>query len=244
MTYNQFLPHPELTNYIDAFWTAKGHGKEVVTEKILPDGCVDLIFNLGHDCKTDNDKFTMQKGRVYLVGTMTNFKETNMNSETNLFGIRFKPAAFTAFYKFSSLHEVADQTIEFEKTLSPDLQKTIEHSTAYLNQFFLNRLTIPKHNLFSIIADIHYHKGQITVQKLIQRHFITARQLERNFKAHLGISPKDFIKLARFQFALPVIQKRASEQSLLDIAFQCGYYDHAHLTNELKRYTGILPSQL
>ena len=243
MTYNQFMPDPALTNYIDAFWTAKGHGKELVTEKILPDGCVDLILNLGHDCKTDNTKFTMQNGKVYLVGTMTNFKETNMNAETNLFGIRFKPAAFTAFYKFSSLHEVTDQTIEFEKTLSPDVQKTIEHSTAYLNQFFLSRFTMPKHNLFSIITDIYHHKGQINVQKLTQRHFITTRQLERNFKVHLGISPKDFIKLARFQFALSAIRKRTSEQSLLDIAFQCGYYDNAHLTNKLKLYTGILPSQ-
>jgi hypothetical protein len=75
MTYNKFLPHPELTNHIDAFWTAKGNGKELVTEKILPDGYVDLIFNLGHGCKTDNDKFAMQNGKVYLMNIYAHINE-------------------------------------------------------------------------------------------------------------------------------------------------------------------------
>ena len=59
------------------------------------------IFNLGEDCITDNGRYTLQNEKIYLVGTMINFKETRMNSETNLLGIRFKPAAFSAFYKFS-----------------------------------------------------------------------------------------------------------------------------------------------
>ncbi len=112
MIYRQYGPHADLTNYIDAYWTAKGDKKELTSEKILPDGCVDLILNLGEDCNTDNGKFIMKTDKSYLVGTMTSFKETNMNLETYLVGVRFKPAAFSAFYKFSSLHEVTDSTIE------------------------------------------------------------------------------------------------------------------------------------
>ena len=244
MTYNQFNPHPALTDYIDAYWTVVGDGNELKIEKILPDGCVDIIFNLGADCKTDNSSFTMYNEKAYLVGTMTRFKETNMNLETNLLGIRFKPAAFSAFYKFSSLHEVTDQTVEFEKVLSPDLKKTIQYSTAYLNHFFLNKLSKPKHTLLPVVADIQNHKGQLNVNTLAQRHFTTIRQLERNFKQHIGISPKEFINLVRYQFTLSIIQNKTSKRSLLDIAFECGYYDHSHLTNEVKRYTGLVPSQI
>lgn len=244
MAYNQFNPHPALADYIDAYWTVAADGNELKTEKILPDGCVDIIFNLGADCKTDNSSFTMHNEKVYLIGTMTRFKETNINPETNLLGIRFKPAAFSAFYKFNSLHEVTDQTVEFEKTLSPDLQKIIQYSTAYLNHFFLNKLSKPKHNLIPVIADIQNHKGQLNVNKLAQRHFTTKRQLERSFKQHVGIGPKEFINFVRYQFTLSVIKNRASNRSLLDIAFECGYYDHSHLTNEVKRYTGVAPSQL
>ena len=109
MAYKQFNPHPALADYVDAYWTATGDGNELKTEKILPDGCVDIIFNLGADCKTDNSTFTMQNEKAYLVGTMTRFKETDFYPETNLLGIRFKPAAFSAFYKFSSLHELTDR---------------------------------------------------------------------------------------------------------------------------------------
>lgn len=243
MIYSQFNPHPVLTDYIDAYWTVTGEEKELKTEKILPDGCVDIIFNLGADCKTGNSSFVMQNEKAYLVGTMTSFKETIMNPGTNLVGIRFKPAAFSAFYKFDSLHHVKDQTIEFEKTLSPDIQKTIQYSTAYLNHFFLNKLSKPKHLLLPVVADIQNQKGRLTLQTLAQRHFTTIRQLERNFKQYIGISPKEFINLVRFQFTLPLL-KNTCGRSLSDIAFDCGYYDHSHLTNEIKHYTGVTPSQL
>jgi AraC-like DNA-binding protein len=244
MVYSQFKPHADLTNYIDAYWTVKGDKKELTTEKILPDGCVDLIFNLGEDCTTDNGKFTMKTNKTYLVGTMTRFKETNMNLETRLIGIRFKPAAFSTFYKFSSLHEVTDTTVDFESILSPDVYKTIKYSTAYLDQFLLKRLALSKHNLFNVIADIQYHKGQINVQNLAKRQCTTIRQLERSFKTQLGISPKEYIKLVRFQFAFELLKNKSTDQSLLDIAVHCGYYDHAHLTNEIKYFTGTSPSKL
>ena len=36
----------------------------------------------------------------------------------------------------------------------------------------------------------------------------------------------------------------ATNESLLRMAYDLGYYDHAHLTNEFKKYAGILPSEL
>lgn len=75
MLYNQINPHPELKDYIDAYWAVSGNGKELKIEKILPDTCVDIIFNLGDDCVTDNGRYTLQNEKVYLVGTMKGFKE-------------------------------------------------------------------------------------------------------------------------------------------------------------------------
>lgn len=244
MSYFQFNPNHALINYIDAYWTARGDKKELITEKILPDGCVDIIFNLGENRKADDNGFTMKNEGIYLVGTMTRFKKTIMTSETNLLGIRFKPAAFSAFYEFNSLHEVTDQTVELDKCFLPDIQKIVENSALYLNQFFLNKLSKPKHSLFQVVNDILKYKGKINLQVLALNHFTTIRQLERNFKKYIGISPKEFINLVRYQFAVSTIKNRSANQSLLDIAMECGYYDHSHLTNEVKRYTGVLPSQL
>ena len=244
MIYKQVQPHAALGDYIDAFWTTTGDEKKLVSEKILPDGCVDIILNLGDDCKTDNGTIDLKTGKAYLVGTMTHFKIVEMKPETKLLGIRFKPAAFTSFYKFISLHQITDSIVEFEKKFSPDLKQAISNPNEYLNRFFLNKLTQPKHSLLPVVTDIKECKGQISVSELAMRHFTTTKQLERNFKQDVGISPKEFINLVRFQFVLPVIQNKSSQESLLGIAFEHGYYDHSHLTNEVKRYTGVAPTQL
>jgi AraC-like DNA-binding protein len=239
MIYQQFKPHPALSAYIDAYWTS-GAGKEsTAPQKILPDGCIDIIVNLGEDCTTDN--ILLQHEQFYLVGTMLHFKMVDMKPGTRVWGIRFKPAAFSAFYQFTSLHQLTDRTVEWEKKLSPGLQNIT--STRYLDQFFLNKLLRPAHNLPVIIEDIKAHKGRMSVDALAKRHFTTAKQLERYFKEYIGASPKEFINFIRYQFVAPVIKGR-TVLSLDEIAIDHGYYDHAHLANEVKKYTGLTPSQL
>jgi len=243
MIYNQIKPHPALADYIDAFWTAEGVGEQLKKERVLPDGCVDLIFNLGENCKTDNRTFTMQSGKFYLVGTMTAFKDTFLNSTNKLIGVRFKPSAFSSFYNYVSLNEITDQTIEFGESLSPDIHKIEQHSVLYLNEYFLNRLTNQKNNLSAVIKDIQSVNGQISIHTLAKRNYTTVRQLERSFKKHIGVSPKEFADIVRFRFAFSKIRHNVQRKSLLDIAFDSGYYDHAHLSNTIKRYTGFTPSQ-
>lgn len=101
------------------------------------------------------------------------------------------------------------------------MEKIISNSTKYLNQFFLNKLLQPKHILLPIVADIENQKGQISIILLAKRHFITVRKLERIFKQHVGITPKELINFVRYSFVLPVIQNKSSERSLFDIAFEC-----------------------
>ena len=76
MIFKQFSPHPALSGYIAAYWMAKGDGIELKREKILPDGCIDIIFNLGAECKTANGAYTLQNEKAYWkllwnAGTMT-----------------------------------------------------------------------------------------------------------------------------------------------------------------------------
>ena len=74
------------------------------------------------------------------------------------------------------------------------------------------------------------------------KNFTTVRQLERSFKQHIGISPKQMINLIRYQNAMTAFQARKPKESILSIAFDYGYYDHAHLANDFKRYNGVTPA--
>lgn len=244
MLYTEIAPHPVLAPYIDAYWSVQSAGQARSVGKILPDGCVDIIFNLGEDMGD------MKNGRAYLVGAMTTPIESHVSPGTRLLGIRFKPAAFWAFYSFSSLHEITDDNVECDKALAPDLMLggtvrdpgRMKDASEGLDKFFLERLARPKHALFPLLEDIRMHRGLVRVEELAQRHFITVRQMERNFRYYIGISPKEFLNQERFRYTLQRVNRRQPGESLFDIALECGYYDHSHLTNEIKRYTGETPS--
>ena len=244
MIYKQAIPHNALADSIECYWSIKGAGSEIHAERIFPDGCPGLVLNIGGKCITDNGLVTIHPGRSYLVGAMTSYKETYLNREHHLIGVCFKPGALSQFFNYLPLAEIAEQTVELEKALSPDTSKMQELSFAELNAFFLKRLTTPKHDLFTIVKCINETKGQITVDALAKKNHTTPRQLERAFHKYIGITPKEFINITRFQHVFSKVTHNKKQESLLDIAIEHGYYDHAHLTNDIKRYTGVPPSQL
>lgn len=155
-----------------------------------------------------------------------------------------KPATFANFYTYASQDDLTNETIEFEKSNSFDIDKALKNQFNYFDQFFSGRIKSRNNQLQSVINYIHSENGQISVYELSKRNFTTVRQLERNFKKLIGLSPKEYSNIIRFQNALSIIKNSHRDRSLLDIAFECGYYDHSHLTNEFKRNTGLSPSNL
>ncbi|HTN21070.1 MAG TPA: AraC family transcriptional regulator [Pelobium sp.] len=242
MLYKETKPCVELESFIHSFWELKGSEQDSQWERIFPDGCAGLIMNVGEACLTDNGLVSMEFGKTYAVGTTTSFKDSFIDNNTHLVGVCFKPATFTNFYDYIAQNELTGNTFEFDKSNSFNIDKIFETSPNYLNQFFMGRLRNKQTPLQSVIDDIHAHNGQLSIYELSKQNHTTIRQLERNFKKHIGLSPKEYSNIIRFQNALSLIKNE--NRSLLDIALECGYYDHSHLVNEIKRNTGFPPSQL
>ena len=244
MEYKIIKPYKDLKPFIHFYWELKGNELEKQWERVFPDGCAGVLMNLGGTCLTDNGSLSMEFGKTYVVGAMISFKDSFIDSDTHLLGVCLKPATFANFYSYASQNELTDDTIEFEKSNSFNVEKIFNNPFDYLNQFFSDRIKAKHIPLQSVINDIHSTNGQISIHELSKRNFTTVRQLERNFKRFIGLSPKEYSNIIRFQNALSIIKKSDENRSFLDVAFECGYYDHSHLTNEIKRNTGLSPSQL
>ncbi len=244
MEYKKTEPYKDLKPFIHFYWELKGNELQRRWERVFPDGCAGVLINLGDTCLTDNGLLSMEFGKTYVVGAMTSFKDSFIDINTHLLGVCLKPATFANFYNYVSQDVLTNYTIEFEKSNSFDLDKILNNPSNYLDNFFSNRLKIKTTQLLSVINDIHSSNGKLSIYELSKRNHITVRQLERNFKKHLGLSPKEYSNNIRFQNALSIIKNSSENRSFLDVAFECGYYDHSHLTNEIKRNTGLLPSQL
>ena len=244
MKYKKIKPYRELEPLIHFYWELKGNEIEKQWERVFPDGCAGIIINLGNNCLTDNGSFSMEFGKTYVVGAMNSFKDSFIDCDTHLVGVCLKPATFSNFYNYSSQNELTNNTIEFEKINSFNIDKALDNPFNYFDRFYSERLKSKINQLQPVINDIHSANGKINIYELSKRNFITVRQLERNFKKHIGLSPKEYSNIIRFQNALSIIKNSNQDRSLLDIAFECGYYDHSHLGNEIKRNTGLSPSLL
>jgi AraC-like DNA-binding protein len=243
MHYTKIKPHHELSPFIHFYWELKGIGQQQ-WERVFPDGCAGILMNVGDTCVTDNGAIKMNFGKTYVVGAMTSFKDSFIDTDTRLIGVCLKPGTFSNFYNFTAQNALRNDTVELEKSNAFKLDQVVDNPYAYFDRFFLERIKTKNRPLQSAICAIHSTNGQISIEELSKRNFTTARQLERSFKKLIGLSPKEYANIIRFQHALKLIKNPSQNQSLLEIAFECGYYDHAHLTNEFKRKTGLPPSKL
>ncbi|MDX3915336.1 MULTISPECIES: DUF6597 domain-containing transcriptional factor [Olivibacter] len=244
MKYKKIKPYKELARFIHFYWELKGAENEKQWERVFPDGCAGIILNLGNKCLTDNGALSMEFGKTYVVGAMNSFKDSFIDNDTHLFGVCLKPATFANFYRHASQDELTNNTVELEKSNSFRVDKAFENPFNYFDHFYSERIKTKTNPLHAVIDHIHSSNGTANIYDLAKRNFTTVRQLERNFKKLIGLSPKEYSNIIRFQHALSLIKDSKQNRSLLDIAFECGYYDHSHLSNDIKRNTGLSPSLL
>lgn len=231
LSYAEYLPHPALRNYIEAYWTVTiDLAAGPVTHRILPDGCTDIIF----------DRLPEES---CLIGMMTKFKDTVSNPGSSTLGIRFKAGGMAAFYPLQ-LHEITNLAVPYRDIKLAELIWPGKNLLYNINQYFLERLPVKPLVLSAIIADIYAAKGQLRIPVLAGNYNMSERKLERLFKRDVGITVKGLTKIIRFTNTLSLIRKASNQQSLTQIALDAGYYDQAHLCNEVKAYTGLTPAAL
>ncbi|MGZ3973933.1 MAG: helix-turn-helix domain-containing protein [Flavisolibacter sp.] len=71
---------------------------------------------------------------------------------------------------------------------------------------------------------------------------LSLRQFERNFITRVGISPKLFIRIVRFEHAMK-IKNDCTGKSWSEIALETGYTDSSHLLKEFKEFAEFPPSR-
>jgi AraC-like DNA-binding protein len=230
---------------VETYWTASGLLNNEDTSKILPDGCVDIIF-----------MFDKTKGTVYagIIGTMTTFFELAYPQSIQMFGIRFRPAGITAFTRVP-VEEFTDTNVElalvetlFDKFFCEILaeKQSIAEIVAHTDNYLINLLSCLYHSDTRIIhaVDLIYlAKGQLPLAAVASDVCLCQRHFERKFKSAVGISPKMFAKIFRFKHALRCL-KNYPHKDLLTVAIECGYYDHAHLIKDFKTLSGDAPTDL
>ncbi len=247
MAYQEFKPSKNLEHIVDSYWFFSSL-EQVESEKILPDGCIDIIFNFG--VLTNS----IAANAVGISGMMTTFSDKTFCKNTDLFGVRFKPGMFselTAFPLFEIKNKIIEASMVIPKLNIETVWKlkdlnNIDKKIQFIEREIINIIytKAPSNDALvsSVIEVLHSSPMPISIENIAKNHFIGLRQLERKFKHQVGVTAKEYDRIVRFTKTKNNI-KSQKNISLLNIALQNGYFDHAHLTNEFKRFSGLTPSE-
>lgn len=82
--------------------------------------------------------------------------------------------------------------------------------------------------------------GEAGISAVARALGLSERQFERRFLARIGVTPKRFAALARFERA---IARASASSSLTTAAIDAGYYDQSHFIRDFRRFAGLSPKQ-
>lgn len=229
----KYKPSFKLEAYIDAYWSIKNISNYKVSIPIVPDGCMDIIY---------------QNNRLLCIGVMSEAIFVEAKPLDHSFGIRFKPAVLAQLLNIKA-NDFKDKKIALEKiSLSLfnllNFQEEDERvKVTILNKIFeklfkdisLNR------KIIKAIEFIFLNKGDITIKQLEESMKLSSRQIERLFKNYVGYSPKKFCNIIRF-FTLFNELIKTKRDNLSFKAYDYGYCDQSHLNKEFKKFSNFTPT--
>ena len=255
MHYAEILPSIHLREYIKCFWTLEQIEANQIhqPEPVLPDGRIELIFNLATPFKRYHfDGTTEIQPRSIIVGQTLKHTTIKPLGHINLFGVRFQTAGAHIFFDFP-LNELTDKIENLDNVLAIKgkyLEQRINEANSVNDRIALIENEVSKKMTFGTYFDISTAEvvkiieaahGLISIENLSKKVGISSRQLERKFQQYIGLSPKSFCRIKRIQSILDVMNTGEID-SWADLTLGFGYFDQAHFVRDFKLFTGKSPT--
>ncbi len=253
MSYQLLKPSAHLAPYIRMYWSMESSLKpgEKHVQRIVPNGFSEIIFY-----EKDVPESTSQQGylqsRTQVSGQKNNYSDLIVSGHTRLFSVVFEPYGISQFFNIP-VSELMNQTIPLRFLLGPKLDEpenkifeanSVHEKIAIIEKFFLQLLSENHHlpRISRSVRELNSSSGNVQVPDLASNAYLSRKQFERKFTDMVGISPKQFMRVVRFQRAL-FIRQNNPLISLTQLAYDAGYYDQPHMIADFKQLSGLTPGQ-
>jgi methylphosphotriester-DNA--protein-cysteine methyltransferase len=228
VSYREHRVERALRHWVECAWTREGpdgHGR------IVPDGCMDLIFS--------------DRRGLVAVGPNTTAFLAPLRSEDAIVGVRLHPGAAPPLFGVRA-PALRDARVP-AATLWGDAAKRLEERVAQaetaaeraqlLIAFLSSRATAEPDPLVRAAAKrLEVRRVAAVAEELA----VSERHLRRLVSAHVGYGPKLLARVLRLRRALARVREGAD---LAEVAFQAGYADQAHFSNDCRELAGVPPGR-
>lgn len=243
MFFRAHIPQPPLSDFVDSLWLYEGYARPHVKEHVLPTGTTGLVINLREDAR---DTTTVG-------GAQSQFFVLDTSEPMSVIGVHFKPGGAFPFLKVPA-HELQDLFVTLDELWGQragELRerlleaRTPEAKFSILEQALLAQAAgrFARHpavrfalNEFRSVQ----HLRRIT--DVTDQIGLSARRFIEVFRKEVGLTPKVFCRIRRFQGVLHSVATAKQGIDWADIALSCGYFDQAHFIHDFRVFSGVNPS--
>jgi AraC-like DNA-binding protein len=250
LRYREVQPPADLRWAVECLWFAEGPGGGA--ERIVPDGCPELLVQLGGEIRAGDEGGELRvQPRALVVGQRSRALLVAPGSAFRTIAVRLRPSALGRVVR-DHAHRLTDGWGSLEELFGHEGRvllarvedaATDEERCATLAAFLRRRLERTRPDLAAdgAVEVVRRARGRITVRALRAATGVSERTLERAFLREVGLPARTLAAVLRVQAALLL---RDEEPSWAQLAPELAYVDQPHLTREFRRVAGLPPAAL
>lgn len=260
ITNSSIRPHSCLNDFIVKYTLCESESKEInMTFPMYANHESCLYFSLGDQPKQVNIAITknviISISKVSFFGLLTHANGTmKMQGKCTGFIIEFKPNGFNRLFGIAA-NEICDNNFPADEILGNGVKYLYEQLLDAVNiqdmallsdRFLIGFLNRKKTNytnegITKISSLLLTTFNKISIAKYACQANMSMRNFERRFTEQVGIPPKLFCRLLRFNSAIQ-FKITHPKKSWTEIAYESGYYDSMHMIKEFKQFTNKSPA--
>lgn len=241
------LPSPALAQYVqNIWWLTIDNWQQQTSHYLYADGGSGVIFNLAAPVRVNG---AVIRQSALASGPVMHSTQLQFGPQVELVGIRFQPGMGQAFLGMGLDELMFEDAVPGLSLalLAEQLSECPDRNAQYrlIEQTLLDRLhrsAFKPGPVHALLHQINKAAGAVPVVTLLAGVPLSQRQLERQFKRLVGVSPKQYSRIQRVGRARWQL-KQSESVSLLDVAYSSGYFDQAHFIHDFKAVLGMTPGQ-
>jgi AraC-like DNA-binding protein len=249
-----YKPAAQLSAYVDEIWYCDGHGVVPRKERALPTGRFQLFVSLSEAPIGGWGRTNWEVGRgasSLVVGMQTHFCVIDGSTLEAAMGVVFWPGAARAFFD-APADAFYNERVPLDLiwgSLAGEFRDRVREASTPAEKFQAMEaaLLARANRRLALHPAVRYALGEFARQPHIRSVLDVAKEagLSRHrfaqlFREQVGLTPKLYCRLHRFQSVLRQIASGAAVD-WADLALAGGYCDQAHLANEFRSFSGISP---
>ncbi len=257
MVLSEFAPSPPLAEFVRVYRVVHFVFNDITKIPYKPyppkpEHCLSFYPRDTETVEYTNSGIQIQNLKTVVFGQQTEVTNRYVGKDFLVFQIVFRPGGL---YRLTGIpsHQLNNSYFDAETIFNRSIKEVNEklndasnfsEMVVVVESFLRKQIKVgvkEVHRLDQVSSLVLKTDKMLTVEWLAKESCLSLRQYERKFIERMGVSPKYFSKVVRFENAFRM-KNKAPHLDWLSIAIRCGYHDYQHLAKDYKIFTNQNPT--